>query len=429
MSLQRQAEAALRDVRVLLDHLGRLPSRRLQAAFSADPGQDAAAFQRLAGLLRCDPARLAEEPADVAFLLQARDILSSLAAPATAASIAFSAMVRGEEETVGIDRGDGAWGGFAAASQRAQRTRLHLAATAFAVLILAVLVSTYVVFGKTTLRRVQEMAQQRIALDLAIQQYEAAEIAANRRQPQGTGPVLRLCDRVGKWYRPPFALDGAPDSFEAAGQYHLCDRLGDLNRKTTIAYADLSAWLTPVRLVLLPWTLGAGALRLIEPDDTRLLLISEQSGASLLEAIGNLLLPLLFGTLGALVYAMRHVEQQVATNRLLPGATRQAWLRVMLGLLMGACIGLFLRPEDTPVQGLAGLPAQVTLTFSGIAFLVGFSVEIVFRVLETMVNAVSRQLRGGAEGEGAAAAAGPPVAGPPVAGPPAPRPPGASPGP
>ncbi|UFN47545.1 hypothetical protein LPC08_16180 [Roseomonas sp. OT10] len=393
MSLEQQAGMALRDATVLLGHLGRLPSRRLRGTFSDDPAEDAATFTRLVALLGREPAMLVASPDDLAFLLAARDTLSARAAPVSASSAAFSALVLGEEEVVGIDRWDRAWAGFAAAARRARRTRFSLAIAAMAILVAAVLVSTYVVFGKTTLRRVQEIARQTVELDLAIQQYEAAEVAAHRGTPRAETPVLRLCDRVGNWYRPPFRIEGGPEAFESAGQYHLCDRLRDLSRKSDIAYADLAAWLTPVRLVSLPWTRVTGALGLMT-EQPGVLLTSEQSGASLLEAIGNLLLPLLFGTLGALVYALRHMEQQMAENRLLPGATRQAWLRVMLGLLMGACIGLFLRPEDTPVQGLGGLPAQVTLTFSGIAFLVGFSVEVVFRVLETMVNAVARQLGG-----------------------------------
>jgi hypothetical protein len=106
--------------------------------------------------------------------------------------------------------------------------------------------------------------------------------------------------------------------------------------------------------------------------------------------IGNYILPVLYGALGAMGSMLRQFNKRLAERLLRPRDRRAAHIRMMLGVMTGACIGLFINSSAGPAQvsGIGG--AAVTLSASAIAFLAGYGVEVVFRILDAMINHIFR---------------------------------------
>jgi hypothetical protein len=113
-----------------------------------------------------------------------------------------------------------------------------------------------------------------------------------------------------------------------------------------------------------------------------------QWSSTLIGIIGNYLLPVLYGWLGALGFVLRRLNRQLADCLLTPRDIRANSIRIVLGTVTGACIGLFVN-SSTGAATLTGVGgAAVTLSASGIAFLAGYGVEGVFKMLDTLINKV-----------------------------------------
>lgn len=64
-----------------------------------------------------------------------------------------------------------------------------------------------------------------------------------------------------------------------------------------------------------------------------------------------------------------------------------------MGLIVGACVGLFFSsagpmPGTLSSSPAAALVSSLTLTASGVAFLAGFGVETVFTMLQSLIDRV-----------------------------------------
>ena len=118
--------------------------------------------------------------------------------------------------------------------------------------------------------------------------------------------------------------------------------------------------------------------------------------APMLLVWGNYVLPIIFGLLGALMFVILDLYGKLKESRLDPRDNALSWLRLVLGLATGACIGLFMSsygPVAGPTSAMAsgtasGLASSLTLSASGLAFLAEFGVEGVFRMLQALVTRV-----------------------------------------
>jgi hypothetical protein len=110
--------------------------------------------------------------------------------------------------------------------------------------------------------------------------------------------------------------------------------------------------------------------------------------------LGNYVLPVVFSLLGAIAYVMVDFFTKVRTSLLAPRDLALAWIRLVLGLVVGACIGLLyssgapVAQAPTTATSVGALASALSLTASGIAFLAGFGVEGVFSMLESVVRRV-----------------------------------------
>jgi hypothetical protein len=101
----------------------------------------------------------------------------------------------------------------------------------------------------------------------------------------------------------------------------------------------------------------------------------------LLGVLQGYLLPLLYGWIGAAAYVLRCLARE-ARERLYRQENDTAYtLRIFLGALAGLAIGWFLKPED--VSGFKSLSPFA------LAFVAGYSVDLLFTFLDKIVNAFS----------------------------------------
>ncbi|MFZ4408534.1 MAG: hypothetical protein ACOYOH_14410 [Paracraurococcus sp.] len=107
--------------------------------------------------------------------------------------------------------------------------------------------------------------------------------------------------------------------------------------------------------------------------------------------LSGYVLPMLLGCIGGCVHALRRVNDKLATWTLeeLDGA--YSVLRVLLATTLGGLLGLIWNAE-TPVQ-VGGF----SLSLAAVAFFIGFSLEVVFDVIDAMVRGASDKLRGPAK--------------------------------
>jgi hypothetical protein len=111
--------------------------------------------------------------------------------------------------------------------------------------------------------------------------------------------------------------------------------------------------------------------------DVRLLATKVQEKASLIVGtLASFVLPLMFGTIGALAYVIRTLSDQIKRSTFAQSSPIRHQMRVALGALAGVVIGLF----------NTGLSTQINLSPLALAFLAGYGVEAVFSLFDTLVD-------------------------------------------
>ena len=100
-----------------------------------------------------------------------------------------------------------------------------------------------------------------------------------------------------------------------------------------------------------------------------------------IEFVSLWLLPAFFGVFGAIVYQLR-----ACLDRMRPDPRiGRAIMRIVLGALGGIAFGWFWSPDGT--DGL--LPPTLPLGAYAIAFLIGYSIDIFYSLLDRVVASIS----------------------------------------
>lgn len=112
--------------------------------------------------------------------------------------------------------------------------------------------------------------------------------------------------------------------------------------------------------------------------------------APVLLILGNYVLPIVFALLGATVYVILDFYSKVRDSLLAPRDAILSWIRLVLGMVLGACVGLFFSTANPGLSAPAGaaLADSITLSASGLAFIAGFGVEGVFGMLDSLVRRI-----------------------------------------
>jgi hypothetical protein len=120
----------------------------------------------------------------------------------------------------------------------------------------------------------------------------------------------------------------------------------------------------------------------------------EQWATASVSVIGNYLLPVLYGYLGSLGFVLRRFNDKLAAGLLAPRDLRGSQIRLLLGALTGACIGLFINNPLGTAQATGITATAVTLSASAISFLAGYGVEGVFNAFDSAINHIFKLVDG-----------------------------------
>jgi hypothetical protein len=114
---------------------------------------------------------------------------------------------------------------------------------------------------------------------------------------------------------------------------------------------------------------------------------SELRASAFTADLTGFVLPMLLGLLGAFTYVYRDMERRVRTSTLQPGDGAHGTLRMLLGTILGGLLGvIWTNGQPIEFEGVA-------LSLAALAFFVGYSVEVVFQIMEKLVVKVVGQLQ------------------------------------
>ena len=114
----------------------------------------------------------------------------------------------------------------------------------------------------------------------------------------------------------------------------------------------------------------------------------EQWVAALFQVLGGVILPIFYGMLGAGAAVVRTISAKIRDSVLAPRDRMLAIIQLLLGAVIGGCIGLFITPPGAGTNAQPGLLGAVQLSASALCFVAGFGVESVFAALESMIRRV-----------------------------------------
>ena len=108
-----------------------------------------------------------------------------------------------------------------------------------------------------------------------------------------------------------------------------------------------------------------------------------QESRSLIQVISLYVLPLLYGLLGGFVFVLRNIFNEIKNVTYTKASNLKYGLRILLGALGGLAVGLFW--GDIEKQNLDFMES---LTTGLVAFLAGYSIEFVFRLVDRFIFSI-----------------------------------------
>ena len=116
--------------------------------------------------------------------------------------------------------------------------------------------------------------------------------------------------------------------------------------------------------------------------------IELSSAKMLLEVLYKYALPWLFGLLGSCAYVLRRLENDLKSGSFSSKSPTFYSLRLVLGPLAGIAIGLLFVPSaQNAVFDTTNILDLAALSPLAVAFVAGYSVELIFSILDRIVNA------------------------------------------
>ena len=206
------------------------------------------------------------------------------------------------------------------------------------------------------------------------------------------------------WWREPVTQKAAA----------ICRRFDDVRVRMALIYSGMADWncrshqmyevltlpygwaqaVAGVRQVSVDPDAACGAPTIALPPEVGLAAwrSHETTVAIVSSVVAGFLLPLLLGCLGGCAYAMRRVDQKLSTWTLEPQDGRHAIVRVALAAVLGGLVGVVWTSGEAVAVG------GFSLSLAAAAFFIGFSVEPVFKLIETVViEGLLKQVSGAGE--------------------------------
>jgi hypothetical protein len=101
----------------------------------------------------------------------------------------------------------------------------------------------------------------------------------------------------------------------------------------------------------------------------------EEKASLFVGILGAYILPILFGTIGAIAYVIRAISDQIRTSTFAMNSPTRHFMRAGLGAMAGLVVGLF-----------TDLSSALSLSPLAIAFLAGYGVEAVFSMFDGLIE-------------------------------------------
>lgn len=372
------------DLRVLIEHV--LGQRNRSAALTGGPvalEPRLASTDQLAGapaipdfqaeLLLLAPEAIARDGALLERLYVAIDALARLAAPADTDSIRLThAFVRGEGDE------------DASPNVRAQARRLRRwvgASAAFGLVVFfaAIALLVHVDRGR---RAGQQLEQVRADYQAVLHEMMVARTALSQGAP-GAANDAGCRERPAEDTATPDLQDRSRQQ-----QHVQCLRLRDVLLRMDIVYRELRVWntITDRLSYASPVTWLSPTLVPVPGLSEEQWQSTELRTSTMMTALTGFVLPMLLGLLGACVYVYREIDGQVEASTLEAREGVHGTLRMLLGAILGGLLGA-IWTNGQPIQ-LEG----ASLSLGAVAFFVGFGVEVVFRLVDTLVRAVADRI-------------------------------------
>ena len=114
----------------------------------------------------------------------------------------------------------------------------------------------------------------------------------------------------------------------------------------------------------------------------------EQQAGDLNTILASYVLPMIYGLVGAAAAVIRGLNRKMLESSLAPRDISASRVQLLLGVIIGACIGLFVSPTGAPDAQLPSVTLAgnaVALSASAFSFIAGFGVEAVFKWIETLI--------------------------------------------
>jgi hypothetical protein len=346
------------EIGLLFDYISGFPGRSLASGsrgrlpFGSDTYEQALTrYFAIDDLVR---HREAIPPADVQFLLELRDYLNGQAEPATGATIAFSTLViRRTAEGHGIKAdAERAYPEWIPVADALRRAMVVLQILSVVITLTVAAVAAYAYVGNRVLANLADISARLKLLDTEISRRE-------EKEPNTTeGGVLSYCDGITYVAPDPANPDVKVQRFRTPTQAHLCAQQSDLLKKNDLTYQGFARW--------------------IPPYDGEL--------AAALDVLKGYVMPVLMGMLGSMAYVLRRYLRSIGERLLTPRDLREYVVRLVLGTVCGVAIGFFTswRGQSPPEGGF--LDPTVSLGAPALAFLAGYGVEVVFRMLDGLAE-------------------------------------------
>lgn len=379
-----------RDGRLLLRFLARRSDRPLGTIVPVQSNQSGsiAAYS----LLTKEKAEdIAADPEDLALLIACVDDLGRRAAPATVSTIRLSSAYL----CIPLEDGE-PYPNQIARRARALKCGMNLIVlVALLATVLAVLLLAHVDSG-------QRAAQQLEAARARVAQIDADLLKlrpdAWRRldTSEADGAFVGLCSPGGLVRPAPGSANTArtPSNTEAGIQAAaLCGARTQEALRIDLIYLRIAEWnCRTYRISNFRWGRGrsCGPLAPAPPmavdDALGHWRRTEIRAASTISMLTGFVLPLLMGCIGGCAYVLRRLDQKLSQWALEFNDGSHSWVRILLATMLGGILGvLWTGNQQVQLGGFA-------LSLAAFAFFVGFSLEIVFTVIEAMVSGVAGKL-------------------------------------
>lgn len=377
----------LDEVLLLIEYVSGRPDRALADLEAIDsphpPAGRVAGEQIVEEIGRIAAGDVPDTAAAIAFLIGVKDRLNRLAGPASGLTVAYTTMCatsaplwRTAESEASVPEwlrsrtalAAGAYPGLIASAWWYRLFRNAVVSVSLLLALAGGYLTWEIAYGRSILQRITDLAAQHAALAARVMTLDPATLGQLHPDNATLSAYLgRHC---------------ATAKFETVPQLQLCEDLGANLKRVNAAYDALYRF-QHVHLfgVFCPDCAQPAAAAKPEPQN-------EQGVAAVLTTFNSYLLPLVFALLGTIAAVMRALYVKIQANTLAPRDLTLIFTQLPLGLVAGVSVGLFLTPDEAPIQGAAGLTGGLTLSAPGIAFLAGYGTEAVFRLFDQLLGRV-----------------------------------------